>query len=1158
MAVAQKNIFLRRNKLGRLLATACTALVLTAFFGGSVSAQDENGSEEAEGHPSLIRVAPIINPDRLSELPSFDRPDLQLLSGYYKKALADELFLQRKHVDARTEYKSALETLESISGLSSAGATSARSLLITDARYRIELLDVGADYWGSGLTTRPGIPAIHLANMNSLLLEFETLNAEINASIQGQDNAQILKSLVRAQSHKAVADLRASAPASEMQRAVQDQYEARVRLASNKKAALEERIGEAVAEREAFMQAADQAALRAAAAVTAAVVSATGVDPQIVSALRSGDVEGALVGVAVDSGLYDQAALLNQVQASAASALELNETISEVRKYVSQIEELKREVDGYVSGFASLQEYVENPTADSLLNLGRSVLNSEVVLPAEIERMRESIRVALPVEGLIQLAQLRQDEFWELVPALQTALGQSDNWTSPDLASELADIVIPENEAEFALFASSMLEFAIISTEGVNSPVRASAIKAMFKIWPRRVFEGLPNPVQEAIQAHIGEGVGRSYSARSAQELSARLQEVQFGEADGHLIARLDRDAVQLGSIRDLVWETKGAPPDVPLPEATAAAHEFAVSAMRDATDLREFFLSSLGISDFGELALEVAERGEADEMLGFVRQIAADDVLDEAATSLAALEVGAAIKASLAEEAMAFSAASGASGQLEWQSAFTDVATRQLAQAALDAALPGLGTVGLAVSDYLDSVAEFDSNMRRARSLDSEIASLSQAAYRQAEVLDDAARTLGAIRAGAERDEIYRQAAVSQIEELAAAQDVALEIGQRQEEIALRRLPQVFYLAEMLRREYDLFEASLSAWVGGDAGARGVIKELILDDPDLTRLVLDRDVHLFRWFDRRSERQRGSPDSVLTHWRQLYRLATDICREHGCLPGNSVLGNYGDTGPISVRSRLSPDEWSEFLSWAADHGSSGTSHVLTIVVGPGDGTIADSFLNARTIDIGLSGIDSANSEVELQVLVANSGFGLVRTAHGFSRETFRRQGPSAIYARARAPHDLSRIASRWSHERPARMPFEGYALYGNWELVVPWNARLIDLSDIEISFAYFFLSEPIGAGTGDQVGDEVAEVAVTMSAESSHPGEFSFVSAGRSNLPVECASIGASLEPRRNPGSRSQSVSQGCEDLPPAWRVRSLEGKLKGSVVMEGPATKE
>jgi hypothetical protein len=856
----------------------------------------------------LVQVAPILTPSGFDRIPFLEASDLQLLAAYYQKNLADEFFLKGDVSKALSEYNVVLETLRNMNTGSSSTGRNAQRLLIADATYRNALIGAGADFWGGGLTARPGIPAVHLANMRDLLQELANANTEIIESVRKQLDRAVLIPLIRSSTRNVVADLRASLPAADLRRSVEDQFKARVNIALGKRAAIEMRIKQAVSDREAHIRQADQMAAKAGAAMNGAVTAALGVDPSLRSLAEGKGVEKAILSQITDSSLIDRSAILQDLGETLQEASGLNDQIAQVRDLVdkyqglkSQYDELKAQADGYITDFARLRDVVSNPSAERLLALGDKVIGSGISLPPEIEQYRSKIHDTLPLEAAIEGIVLNRAALLGGIGKIQTVLATKLDWSVDRLGQDVTRQFLLTGSGDFTRVARDTLEFSNISLR--NPDERSQIVQTLFYLWPNRLYEELPEELKGFIQSELNEGTNAAFSGRTAKKLGEIFRQLSFDEVDGQIVVNIKSSRVSMGNIPALLWVVRDADFDIPTEDASKILGDYVTNVTARSSDMREFMLANLPAVAMQEMATNLAIKTPVltTSLRDAVTSALSDESRSRIGDTLTRLEVGNITTKSIAADVLSqlpqSSASFAAKGNV--QDVFKDVATRQLAQAALNSALPGLGTVGLAVGDYLNAVAGFDDQMRQVSQLDSEIAKLSEMEIQETAVLSEAIRSLEALRSGAERDEIYRQAAVQQLQDLASAEEAALDAQDFDRELVSRRGPLVFYLAEKLRQEFDAFERSLAIWVSGNSSFRGVLRDLVLKDPNYVRLVLDKDIHLFTWLDRGGERQRGSSDSIYSHWRQLFRLATDVCRDYGCLAGNTVLGSYGQTSTV-------------------------------------------------------------------------------------------------------------------------------------------------------------------------------------------------------------------------------------------------------------------
>jgi len=1090
----------------------------------------------------IVQAKPITNPEDFSRIPDLDVTQLQLLSAYLRKSLADEYFLTSDRANAAEMYSAAISTLRAVDKMKTVGGQNTKELLLADALYRQQLLSVGADYWGGNYSTIPGVPAIHLQNMRELLDELEAVNSEVTESIREKYDQEILIRTVRSSTRGLVADMRAAITTAEVNRAIQDQYESRIKTALEKKQAIESRIKAAVDERRSMQEAADRSAAAAGAAVTSAVTAALGVDPKIKAIIEKKDVENALLETLTETDLINSVSVIADFRATLESAVELNDHIAEVSAAIESAKELKEQVDGYISGVAALTELVQRPSLERLRDLGLEVMNDpRVKIPEEFQSYAEQVKESISLVSAARAIVIDQ----AAVPSAITKLEQTLVSAMPDLGpkvfQELAAEVVRQNSDELSRFASTLLEFAASSCINDERSL-AIVIRAVFELWPNRIYENLPTDLKNYIQRYVGEGAGQYFTERGITKFNELLKTLAISVVGDQVVVQFSNGRTSIGSLRSLLWQVRGASFDV----SEATATQVITSSLRELSvrseDVRLFQLANLSDSTVEELSSAVASTPRISEKYAKeLRESFSAPQRDTIAQSIVATEIGSMIMKSVSREmSLGIASRSGIeSSKLELNQAFTDIATKEIAKRALDAALPGLGTVGFAVSDYLNATAKFDQQMTKVRHLDGEIAGLSNMAYQEASNLNDAQRTLGVFKAGLERDEIYRRAALERLEELADAENIALEANEFELELVSRRRPYLFYLSEKLREEYDAFDRSFATWVNGDAGLRQTINDLVLKDPSYVRLVLDSDIHLFKWLDRRRERERGSADNIVSHWRQLFRLANDVCKSKGCVPGNTVLGSYSQTGSLNVKNLVTPSEWQRFEQWSSAPIESRDDYSMLVAIAPEWDRQIGSMNNVRVIDVHASVLDDNMQELDVPVVIRHPGYGLVRRDGMFHREQFR-EVSAAVSDGASKRFDLASIALRWaSLAKIARRPFEGYPMFTTWKIIIPSVPEPNSaIRNIRLRFAYYFSVAPFG-----NEGLDSQPVSPVIRVGDNREIKLTPIWTGLSK-PKDCVGVWAGLG---NDGTSPKSNDY-CQPLPVDWGLSGLLDTLSSN----------
>lgn len=976
------------------------------------------------------------------------------------------------------------------------------NLLAKDIEFRTELLSIGEDFWGGSITGAPSIPPVHLAAMTSLLSQLEGLAKEVR-EIEGRLDDKALKALeLSSQAASAEGDIRASLPSADRIDILRRQAEQRVTTATAQIGLIQARQKEIEGEQTRLSAQIDSLSAGINKALVTAIGNYLGVPPEIQSVAGGGSVEEAFksyVGAQAGELLNDPDLLTSFGGVGQSAAL-----------YVQRVQEVKREVEGYVkkaeevrSTIEKSKGYVEDfkavlrhPTAENLTRIGSKVFEQvakgspehaaklrrgfcliverQKPIAALLEQAREpgilsdKIRGGV-VEGLRQLPGFdgRVRDYLRIVIA-EVSPGRRVSWIA-DLLRRGGEVRLPPEQAD---------------------QLKTQLVRSIAELWPRTVIAKMPDHHRRRLLNELR----RRFGVGSQEELVDRIQEI----AIPRLAVHVDRISITIG---DDVY------PVVEWPEMTQALLELqafeieigkvqprleaAVSRLADADALRETIAKEiLRQIPFGTLEKEVEQlRGRAleskkvwDGTLAHMGEtIGADcNANDETAIGgLVAMQAGARMAVEIGEaRAAAVKYEKGAPPQTGGTHKFPDgsgidgasgqegAMEREIALRALDAAFPGAGAAaGLAIKVF-QGMQETRELGRKMRELTEESIRLTQTEIQLLATIDSTRVAIEVNRLDGELSEIKRSAALAQYDALTRAGQKAGAQTLVGLSLIQRRQPLIFYIAERLRQEYDLLDRSIALWGPQGGTTRDAIRQLIENDPQNIRLALDSDIHLFQWLDRSEERVRTDIDRVLTHWRQLHRIVSDVCDRVGCLPGQSRLGQVQQTALIDVCTLMAPSDCRHFRDWLhqnprVEHrGDEPFSAQLSFSLDSSH--VPANLLNVRVVDIRLGayarrakGTTGRSEPLRLNsIQLLHPGVAFIRQPDGYVREAM---SPSETTSFDwPEPFDIEALGSRWNvGARSSRRLFEGYGLITGWRFAVTRSPSIANLdSDAENSEA--------------------------------------------------------------------------------------------------------
>ena len=962
-------------------------------------------------------------------------------------------------------------------------------LLAKDIEFRTELLSIGEDFWGGTVTGIPSIPPLHLAAMTSLLTQLEGLAKEIR-DIEGRLDDKALKAMeLSAQAAGAEGEIRASLPSSDRIDLLRRQAEQRVAAATAQVSLVQARQKQIEGEQARLSAQIDSLSANINKALVTAIGDYLGVPPEALKVVDGGSVEEAFKSY-VGSYISERGGELLADPELMSAFGGIGESAS---LYVQRVQEVKREVEGYVKKGEQIRdtivngkEYIEDfkavlrkPTAENLIRIGtRVVAVLEQVRPdqalalrqgfcrvvdqqkpvaALLEQAREpgllsdKIRSGI-VEGLRQLPDFKtrapdylKAAIAEISPVRQVA------WLK-DLLRRGGEIPLPPDKAD---------------------QLRTELVRLVATLWPRSLVEQIPDQHRRALL----EELRKRFGIGSQEELVDRIEEIGVPR----LTVRINRIAITIGdrvfpvvewSAMDQVFarlegfEVEAAKVQERLEKAV---EKLADTAALQETIAREIFKQI----PFGTLEDEVEKlRDKVQETKkiwdGTIANLseslgatcgseakpgtAVGNLVSMQAGARMAVELGEAREAAVRQEKApapgtaqvvapptgdGIDGAKGEEGAME----------REIALRALDAAFPPAGAVaGLAIKVF-QGMQETRELGRKMRELTEESVRLTRTEIQLLATIDATRVAIEVNRLDGELSEIKRSAALAQYDALTRANQKAG--GQTLTGLAQiqRRQPLVFYLAERLRQEYDLLDRSISVWGPQGGTTRDAIRRLVEEDPQNIRLALDTDIHLFQWLDRSEERVRTDIDRVLTHWRQLHRLVSDVCDRAGCLPGQSRLGQVQQTAMIDVCTLMAPSDCRRFRDWLGQDARverRGTdAFVAEMGFGPDDGHVPANLLNLRVVDVRLgafarqtSGQVGSREPLRLNsIQLLHPGVAFIHQPQGFVREAM---APSETTSFDwPQPFDLDALGVRWNAgARASRRHFEGYGLTTSWRLI--------------------------------------------------------------------------------------------------------------------------
>ncbi len=981
------------------------------------------------------------------------------------KTGADEAFLAGDLRAAHDAYCDADKEIPEGLRLSS-GRTQTVALLKADIKYRLLLLENGIGFWGGARSLRPTLPGQHLTRMKSLLDEFEATGGEILQKVE-----KASKDDEAGQQASAIAIGLAGAARQELVK--QSSLEVQQTFQEDREDVLGARVAQLHAQRPALegqVASATDAAHHASAAlekvIADAVVRSTGAPPELVDAMRTGDFKNAVLeaakGYVVDSDAFKTA--LADVDAN---VQQVAGYMKQGRDLVDRAKEKAKELRSYRNDIETAANTLRNPTIASLAQLGAQIYPR--MPPTVRTRWTDAVLKAKPVSALVEMMDAVDDP--HVAEQVRSAVTDYLVVARGEVVGQL------RTAAEAYIPAHGGVE-DLVATEG-RLVQRAAAIArstgdvrivvdSISRTWADGFVGKLPLAARQTVIA----AVGLKDEAALAQALRTRGL-AAFGEAvrieNGTLIvsAKVDGKSRTAASIplAEFIGIPPAARPDLPEGDLkgavalTVRSLEAGTAALRAAVlrDLPNELLASavrtasLPVNDGSDPAGLAAGSAKAWQSLSARLDGRSRDAV---VRRIVEMQVGATYVEPQTQQGgrNEASAATGASDGRR-----PSDPKEAIAMAALTAAFPGIGTgAAIAVQIYASFNAfneAIDQAQRAAAELQSNLAE-------ELEVLDlrgEARLKQAVLGKEVEIAKIARSTALAQH---AAYSAVIANLGnaaKKERRAAALRRSLYFYIAEQLRREYDGLDGALELWTPD-----GSIATRVRSDPQIVRLALDEDVHLYDWLERDRESTRSDVDGLILHWRQLYQLASAECFDIGCGGATQTrLGSVGQTASLTLGSLISPSDRRRLDDWRRTRSREELTISLTFAPGAPTGSrespvLDQAWENVRVLDvrIGRNAKGGSASQInKIRMVHPGSGYA-VRSGHAERTTLMKAQAQFFQATDGFTGAELSALATG-----AAVGNFSGYPFYTDWQLTLlpdPENWE-VSSDDLQLRFGVHY-----------------------------------------------------------------------------------------------------
>ncbi|MCM8857094.1 MAG: hypothetical protein LC541_08005 [Candidatus Thiodiazotropha sp.] len=379
----------------------------------------------------------------------------------------------------------------------------------------------------------------------------------------------------------------------------------------------------------------------------------------------------------------------------------------------------------------------------------------------------------------------------------------------------------------------------------------------------------------------------------------------------------------------------------------------------------------------------------------------------------------------------------------------------------ALNAAFPGAG-IALQLGQ---TWASMDANRELLDSLENEMVQATAEHYQLVDSINKA--NIGSVIAKLERERALAlaEATKAQLEQYNFKMDLVHDQSKYLDQLLRLYRPYFFYNAEMLRERFEAFDRSLSIWSSGEPSS-GFLAQQIQNDPRNTRLALDSEIHLFGWLNREREATKTDPHHLVNHWQQLVALADEYCADYSCKPGTGTLGNIATTLPLRLFKDIAGnDEWDNFLKWR-DSEDRVVAHTFPLTLTTAHKLVPRDYVNVRLLDVNIVPVTRNGAKLNGNILqLKHTGYSKIPhiDPDGMLEWLDEQLLPSTSMPPSNNyPFDLNALAERFQTQvNQASLlslrGFEGYGLYGNYELSINDTALVDQIEDFEVQIAFIY-----------------------------------------------------------------------------------------------------
>jgi hypothetical protein len=1011
-----------------------------------------------------------------------DSPSLQSLRielAHMRKLVADEKFIlaraaddgllpQQSAADLKALYMTARSSLppcdvhEPCDKLSNSQRATA-ALVRADIDYRTFLLDRRLTFWGGFRTLRPTTPYLELQKLQALRELLEKANDRMEKWQFTSTDASARRKELEAQKQFVLGQIKAEDLTADVKEINTNRWTQLKANNAASRAAIQQEMTQVSRRMEALARQQDALGKQATSLAMSAAASATGIPVDVIAGAADGDIKKAVASYVGSELANPNSVLSGELQQFGDALVEANGTFANLRATYKDIE-------GYKHNLELVAVTIREPSMERFLKVGELAYSK--LDPAQVKKLNQMIESQKPVQAWLQasyykvVAQKEQLETYRA--ALKAVAKEMDNL--PKTVNTEVNTFLSEElkkakgEGEDALRAAMARML-----EGIKdlhpSGRRAEAILVIaLKAYPSYISSVNTNLWYSLKTRHPGINDAQllTYFLTAANETlnltpaqrEAYVKRVGMGFIDdGEFAINLPHNPKVFDVNRQIIQLAPKI--DVSRIQLNAqAALESLLTTMGDnvpSERLMAFVATSASAESAGVFISRFVKKGDTTRMWNNLKTMPASFRAD------AENGVRYAMAASIASPAIPRPEAPALPDEpLIPQLSQQEQMQNQMVGMALNAAFPGAGTA----LQLAQTFGSMDANRQLNEQLAEQSIRLISAYQELVRSSQDADFSQAISLKEHDRAVALAEAAKAQLEQYNGAMDAILDTTQDADARLRLYRPYFFYLAEMLRQRFDIFDRSLAMWSGA-TDSRGFFATSIATDPTLARLALDSEIHLFDWLNRDREATKTDPFVLFVHWEQLVQLAQSYCDDHGCTPGDNRLGQIGTTTRVRVLANLAPPGTKEdFENWKRS--GMPQPFKFRVTLDPSLKLVPAHFLNLRNLDWNAVPITRTGRIAGTLLSVRHLGHSRIpfEDDHGPSVQIGLRDEsmlPNEFLPSNRADtFDSAALAARFQDNAPLRN-LEGWGLYGAYELTVAPNPAITNVEDFEIELAYIY-----------------------------------------------------------------------------------------------------